>query len=332
MSLLKPYLRLNRDRLTALINNDSDQDRVEGIDFVYGDPEQTLGPDGTNTVVTLIPLPGSSYQGPTQVYYNRLHISVASQSFYNAIEPVVIPNVPFRMHDILDEINRVFGLSLTADDVLNTEHTSEESSYTLFTNGSKSLIWMPSTLQFKATVVTADTGCLDDLIPVNCLDGFDSQSASLCELLNEDILDGFSLTNAIPYGDLGSIINNPLDGFDSNCIVLSQAICDTFLDGFSISTAVLDETIELSYLDGFSILEVGLENVFESNNLDGFSIQSSELSLVLPSSIFNGFTFTIASLSDILHQDAYDGFDSIETGLEEVILSTNFDGFSPDVL
>jgi hypothetical protein len=332
MSLLKPYLRLTRNRLTSLINNDSDQDRVEGVDFVYSDPQQALGPNGTNTVVTLIPLPGSSYYEPTQVYYNRLHISVAAQSFYNAVEPVIILNVPFRMHDVLNEINRVFGLSLTTDDVINTEHTSEESSYTLFTNGDKSLIWTPSTLQFRATVVTTGTDSLDSLIPVDCLDGFSLQSASLCELLDATILDGFGLTNMVPHGDLGGMVNSPLDGFDSDCIVLSQAISNTFLDGFSAGTAVLDEVIELSHLDGFNTLKVSLENVFESNNLDGFTSYPSELSSVLNSNILDGFTFTIASLSDILSQDVYDGFDPIETDLEEVILSTNFDGFNPNAL
>jgi hypothetical protein len=332
MSLLKPYLRLTRDRLTALINNDSDQDRVEGVDFVYGDPQQTLGPNGTNTVVTLIPLPGSNYYEPTQVYYNRLHISVAAQSFYNAIEPVTIPSVPFRMHDILSEINRVFGLNLTTDDVNNTEHVSEESSYTLFTNGNKSLIWMPSTLQFSATVVTTSTECLDDLIPVDYLDGFNSQPISLCELINTTALDGFGLTNVVPHGDLGNIINNPLDGFDSNCIVLSQAICDTFLDGFHVGPTALNEAIEFDYLDGFNIAKACLEDAFENNNLYGFNISPSELNLALSSNILDGFTFTIASFSDILRQNTFDGFDSIETGLEEVITSVNFDGFSPNSL
>lgn len=250
MSLLKPYLTLDRNRLTSLINNDNDFDLVEGVDFTYGDTRSITGPNNTNTLVTLIPLPGSKLHQPLDVYYNRLSISVVKESFYKSIEPVYIPSVPFWTSSALPEINRVFGLNLTVYDIIDTLNLSKEESYALIINPSRSLIWLPGVLEFKVTTskpelkdlsIAIDHEFFDgfdaDLNPIgnafdsNILDGFTADKQKLCETIEDIVLDGFQFNETLLSS---KIVANNLDGFEGGDRSLRTCIYDTQLNGFAM--------------------------------------------------------------------------------------------------
>jgi hypothetical protein len=248
MSLSKPYLGLNRDKLTAFINSSNGLNLKEDVDFVYGKPYPVNNRAGVNTVTTLIPTLGSSLSQPLKVYYNRLPISVINNVFYDEIEPIMVPSVPFRIHSLLNEFNATFGTDLLPVDVVNVQCLPAQGTYTLTIDGDESLIWLPSTLVFKA--ITEDTQYLTDVIDLNNLDGFTQKTRHLSNVTSGDYLDGFDQTDTGLVIDLNDVISNRLSGFQLNDIDLSEVFCSDILDGFIVDGTQLISNID-SYLDGF---------------------------------------------------------------------------------
>jgi hypothetical protein len=361
MPVVKPYLGLSRDRLTSLINSANDPDRVEGTDFTYGLPNSVVGPNNENTTVTLTPVHGTNYRSPVNVFYNRLSIAVVGDLPYNSIEPAVIPSAPFWIRNVLPEINRALGLNLTADEIVNRLYTSIQSTYELKINGSKSLAWLSSTLEFQA--ITTPLSRLNNVITSSNLSGFIGTNATLSSEITLNNLDGFDI-DVTSINLNSAITTSSLDGFDSDNMVpiqnffpgstlsgfnpieysLSQFITSTGLDGFDNSEAELS-TVTQDVLDGFDPVILMLDDIVSSPDLDGFNSSQSTLDHLLPGNTFSGFSNydrsisefiasqldgfdpVLAQIDSLITSDNLDGFDSVEVTLESVITQTTLDGF-----
>lgn len=151
MTRIKPYSGKSRDRLTALINQFNDPDRVESVDFEYEDPVVERGPLTIhNTTVRLVPVQGTRYEGPVKVHYARLDLGVLAQLPEGELQSVQIDTVPFWMHQHLDNINECLGLDLEPDEVFNDRVDELNDHYTLRVNGEKSLAWITSSYRFAS--------------------------------------------------------------------------------------------------------------------------------------------------------------------------------------
>ncbi len=248
MSIVKPYKGLSRNRLTALINEVNGKGRVENVDFTYGLPRAELGPNGENTAVTLTPVPGTSYEGPQDIHYTRLPISVVGELPYNVIEPAFLPTVPFSIKNVLPEINRALGLDLTPDEVVDRQYNAHQSTYILTINESRSLAWVGS-IEFQATTVrltpldellsterdgfVPEIGVLSELIVSNELDGFDPKWLRLDEAITNPSLDGFTF-KPIDYGTVdipltSVVLNVYLDALDvGESVCADEFACDVY--------------------------------------------------------------------------------------------------------
>jgi hypothetical protein len=244
---------------------------VEGVDFTYGDPRSRTGPNNTNTLVTLIPIPGSKLHQPIDVYYNRLPVSVAKESFYNSIKPVYIPSTPFWISSVLPEINKVFGLSLTVYDIIDTFQTAREESYTLIINPSRSLIWSPSVLEFKATFSLSEPRSLSNVIDREFIDGFDASTDTIASIFNNDIVNGFDATEVDTSQNLQDILNDTSNGFDTSSQELCIIIENLVLDGFSADNMPLSNKIISNNLDGFEGGDRSLRTCIYDTQLNGFA-------------------------------------------------------------
>ena len=150
MTTPQPYGGLSNDRLTALISTfNPGLNRVEGVDFTYGQPEEYTDARGRNTKITLTPVPGTQYEGPEDVHYTRLPLSVLSLLPAGFVKPVLIDALPFSIHASLDAINEALGLNLIPDEVEDTVYSEEQNTYTLTAIGANSLAWLDSTFEFQ---------------------------------------------------------------------------------------------------------------------------------------------------------------------------------------
>lgn len=161
MATPKPYGGLSNDRLTALINAyNPGLNRVENVDFTYGQPQEYTDTPGRNTKVTLVPVEGTDYVGPEDIHYWRLPLSVLSLLPAGFVKPVVIDAFPFSIHASLAAINEALGLNLSPSEVEDTVYSEEQSTYTLTAIGANSLAWIDSTYEFQVQLS-------GDLIPLS---------------------------------------------------------------------------------------------------------------------------------------------------------------------
>jgi hypothetical protein len=150
MPSLTPYIGRSNDRLTAMLNKDNNKTLVEGVDFTYGSVTAIIGDGGRNSMVTLTPVPGTSYPSAQDIKYWRLGIDAVGRLPAGSTDSVPVPQLPFSIHGILPVINTALGLSLTPAEVEDTVYTDEAPSYAIkVVNGS--LAWYPSTYSFPAT-------------------------------------------------------------------------------------------------------------------------------------------------------------------------------------
>lgn len=322
MSLLKPYSRLTRNRLTTLINNDSDRDRVEGVDFNYGIPQSATGPNGTNTIVSLIPTQTSGECTVTNVYYNRLPLSMVTQSFYKPVNPIIVANLPFTAHQILPEINQVYGLNLTQNEVENTTYVNVQDTYQLTIGDGSSLIWLPGTMEFSVTILNVPN--IGESINQDSFDGFSQSDAELGYAFFTDILNGFVTE---PQDLVNAMQSTYLDGFDSTDNRLSNKIND-YLDGFEGSDMPLGINIYGTQLNGFGITEVFLEEVINAQ-LDGFDIPLTNVCELVSTETLDGFNRIYLDISTLMNSDELPGFTYIDIDINETIRDV-LDGIIPN--
>lgn len=147
-SPVKPYGGSSRQRLTDLINSANKSQLIEGVDFEYGDLQSFSPHPGTNTKVTLRSLRTDKVDA--DVFYTRLGIDVLANLPPSLLQKVHLPEPPFSIHDVLDEINRALGLDLEPDEVVNLRYTTPQESYTLRIAPNRSLAWRDSQYLFKA--------------------------------------------------------------------------------------------------------------------------------------------------------------------------------------
>lgn len=149
MASPKPYAGTSRSRLTLMLNLANGVNRVENVDFTYGNPVVEIDlPHGKNTSVVITPVAGTLFRGPVKLHYDRLSINILDSLPAGSIRPAVIPTAPFWMRQHLDEINAALGLDLLPDEVVNDYVTSTASRYRLRIDGTKSHAWIESHYDF----------------------------------------------------------------------------------------------------------------------------------------------------------------------------------------
>ena len=134
-----PYAGISSKRLVDLINSTNGTALVEGVDFYFGPPRAVAGAQGFNTRVRLHRLT-SQYPSDIDVEYTRRPLSDLHDLPAGMIESPNLDSPVFRVHEILPEINEALGLSLLADEVENTNFTTEQENYPIKITG-RSLAW-----------------------------------------------------------------------------------------------------------------------------------------------------------------------------------------------
>jgi hypothetical protein len=86
------------------------------------------------------------------VFYRRLGLTALDRLSEGFIQPVIIPTTPFRIHDILPQINAALGLDLSPDEVVDQTFFAVQDDYPLRIIEANSLAWFDSDFRFKAVV------------------------------------------------------------------------------------------------------------------------------------------------------------------------------------
>jgi hypothetical protein len=137
-------------QLTSIANHDSAVNWREMIDFDFGALESvTVAPAGRNTRIFVY----AHKQGYIDqwLYYTRVSPSTINDQFTDGnIPKVLVPNQPFTVYSILDQINAALNLNLTADDIENTAFEPGLTSYPI-TFKKTSLAWLPGTYTLQVT-------------------------------------------------------------------------------------------------------------------------------------------------------------------------------------
>lgn len=145
----QPYKGTSKNRLLEMANNDNGTNHKDPEDVQFENVRQNSGPEGRNTAITAIPTDTSKQSQVLR--YTRLPLSVLYDLSRDQLRPVKIESVPFKIHDILDEINDALGLDLLPEEVTNNEYTEIKGIYTLRISGSTSSIaWTSSSYDFIA--------------------------------------------------------------------------------------------------------------------------------------------------------------------------------------
>lgn len=166
---ITPYWGSSLARFAELLNKKRSSKLVPLKDFTTGSPVVGTGPLGRNTRMVLNVLkPGFlKYQ---ETWYNRLNINVLAKLPVGSVLPVYVPSVPFKIHEILDEINFSLGLSLDPSEVENTRYSTVKTTYTLRIKDGASVAWF-GTYDFKV-VRTQTKISLPPLITQRTISGF----------------------------------------------------------------------------------------------------------------------------------------------------------------
>lgn len=139
-----------KSQLTSIANHDSNVSWQEMIDFDFGDIDTvSVAPAGRNTRIYVY----AHKQGYVDqwLYYTRVSPSTINDQFIDGNVPAVtVPNQPFTVYSILDQINATLGLQLTSDDVENTAFEPGLLAYPI-TFKTTSLAWLAGTYNLKVT-------------------------------------------------------------------------------------------------------------------------------------------------------------------------------------
>lgn len=145
----QPYKGTSKSRLLVMANDDNGTNHKDPEDVQFENVRQNTGPGGRNTAITAIPTDTSKQSQVLR--YTRLPLSVLYDLGREQLRPVKIESVPFKIHDILDEINDALGLDLLPEEVTNNEYTELKGIYTLRIAGATSSIaWTSSSYDFIA--------------------------------------------------------------------------------------------------------------------------------------------------------------------------------------
>lgn len=146
---ITPYWGTSKNRFAELISKGKSQKLIPDVDFTVSVPVVVANilPRNTRVAITFN-RPGFIRQQEGR--YTRLNITVLDKLPIGNILPVYIPTVPFKIHEILNEINFALGLSLDPSEVENTRYSTVKTSYQLRTKDS--LAWTGN-YTFKVTNV-----------------------------------------------------------------------------------------------------------------------------------------------------------------------------------
>lgn len=199
MTTPQPYLGLSTDRLTALINAKNNLSLQLGVDFLFGPPQAYSDSSGRNTKVVLTPI-NDQYEA-VELHYWRLPLTSLNLLPAGYIQPVPIPQVPFKLSDILPAINAALGINLTVAEIIDQTYTTQQSTYALPINEAVSLAWLNSNYQFPATISTPNI-TMDQLLPTASLPGFVKPGIDMTKLAVS--MPGF---DKVPLSQFGWLTN-----------------------------------------------------------------------------------------------------------------------------
>lgn len=145
---ITPYYGESIERFAELISKGKSEPLIPNVDFTVSTPVAATNIAPRNTRIN-IAFNKLGYVRNQEARYIRLNISVLGKLPAGSVLPVYIPTVPFRIHDILDEINYALGLSLTPNEVENTRYATVASTYNLRIRD-ESIAWTGN-YNFKAT-------------------------------------------------------------------------------------------------------------------------------------------------------------------------------------
>lgn len=145
----QPYKGTSKSRLLDMANGDNGTSYQSPEDVEFEGVRQNTGPEGRNTAITTVPTDTSKQSQVLR--YTRLPLSVLYELGREQLRPVKIDSVPFKIHDILDEINDALGLDLLPEEVTNNEYSEIKGIYTLNIAGATSSVaWTSSSYDFIA--------------------------------------------------------------------------------------------------------------------------------------------------------------------------------------
>lgn len=170
MANVTPYAGFSTVRLTALINQDNDTNHQAGIDFTFGFPGDYTDTAGRNTKVVITPVNPAQYNGPQELHYTRLPLTVLDELPEGFVQTVQIPSLPFRLSELLDTINTALGLDLKVEEIVDQQYSQAQTRYALPINQGFSLAWIDSDYAFPARVGNTDIP-LSSVIQVQVLNG-----------------------------------------------------------------------------------------------------------------------------------------------------------------
>ena len=127
-------------------------DAVWGVPVAF-DPTLEDAYQRDTTLVITMPVTDLVYTGPATLTYSRIDLGTLVPASANVI---TMPDVPFSTYDILTQINTVYALGLTEDDVQDVQYINDQ--------GPFNLIAKPGSLAWKNTL--ALTVNLSDLTPL----------------------------------------------------------------------------------------------------------------------------------------------------------------------
>ena len=149
MSFINPvmidYAKNSKSIIVDLING-SNGLSLRDDDLGFGLPKIiSPDPDGRNTALELRPGPEARYYGSAWVSYKRLNLNILDDMLDGTVQ-IPVPELPFRIHDILPTINKALGINLSTRDVENTLYVTPDEFYEIKVNEKTSLAWIGSYL------------------------------------------------------------------------------------------------------------------------------------------------------------------------------------------
>lgn len=161
MATMKPYGGTSLNRLVEMINKDNNTSLEYVTDFTFETLYPKNTPGGRNTAIKLVP--ADPRFRTTEMRYRRLSLEVLRYLPAEFIKKVPIASLPFKIHDILDDINIALGLDLLPEEVLNKEYNTPQLRYDLTIVGpTASHAWLESTYAFEVDAPFLDLRVSED--------------------------------------------------------------------------------------------------------------------------------------------------------------------------
>lgn len=173
MSKIKPYSGSSIDRLVNMLNASGNASLNLGVDYTFGNYTTIYASNQWNTKIRIIPIDNVTYIDQ-YLFYTRLSLEALTRLPAGELETVTIPKLPFKIHDILDDINLALGLNLLPSEVANEEHTKIKPKYPLRIRTNASVAWVPSIYNFNAIIsspIDFNYRILEDGTPLSNEDG-----------------------------------------------------------------------------------------------------------------------------------------------------------------